>query len=148
MKITLQRRDDAFHFTAVNETGNEVEIDASPSIGGHGAGARPMEMLIMALGGCSGIDIVDILKKGRMTPRDLRIEIDAEREAGAVPSLFTVIHLHYIVEGDMEPEKVRRAVELSIGKYCSVAKILERSAVITCDFTLNGVRHAVEVDHA
>ena len=67
MKITLHRLDDAFHFLATNETGNEVHLDVSPEEGGSGQGAGPMQAVIMALGGCSGIDIVSILKKGRQT---------------------------------------------------------------------------------
>jgi putative redox protein len=138
MNITLQRQDDAYHFVARNETGNSVSLDGSPSIGGGNKGARPMELMLMGLGGCSGIDIVSILKKGRQEPREFDIEIDADRDPDHVPSLFTNIRVRYIFSGDLDPAKVRRAIELSLEKYCSVAKILERTASITYTYTING----------
>ncbi len=141
MKITLHRLDDAFHFLAGNEAGNEVRLDVAPEEGGTGQGAGPMQAVIMALGGCSGIDIVSILKKGRQDLEGFDIEIDYERAEGEVPSLFTHIHAHYLLTGDLDPDKVRRAVDLSLNKYCSVAKILEKTAQITASFSVNGTRY-------
>ena len=143
MKITLHRLDDAFHFLATNEAGNEVHLDVSPEEGGSGQGAGPMQAVIMALGGCSGIDIVSILKKGRQDLQGFDVEVDYERAAGEVPALFTRIHAHYTLTGNLDPEKARRAVDLSINKYCSVAKILEKTATITASFSVNGTRYTL-----
>lgn len=137
MKIRLSRLNDAVHFQAVNEDGVAVQMDGAPAIGGEGNGARPMELLIMALGGCSGIDISLILKKQRLTMSHFDVEIDAEREQGKEPALFENIHAKFIVEGEIPVEKMNRAVELSMTKYCSVAKTLEKSANITYEVWLN-----------
>ena len=141
MKIQLKRLDNAFHFLATNEAGNEVHLDTGPEEGGSGQGAGPMQAVIMALGGCSGIDIVSILKKGRQDLRAFDTEIDYERSKTDVPALFTRIHVHYIFAGDLKAAIVRRAVDLSIHKYCSVAKILEKTASITVSYSINGTRY-------
>jgi putative redox protein len=120
-----------FHFEAGNEGGQKVNIDASPAIGGENKGARPMELLIMGLGGCSGIDVINILKKQKIELEDFKIKIDAEREPDATPSLFRKIHIHFIFKGTIDKSKAERAVALSIDKYCSVAKTLEKTAEIT-----------------
>jgi len=148
MRINIKRLDDAFHFEATNEAGNTVHMDTSPSIGGSGQGAGPMQLLVMALGGCSGIDIVDILKKSRQPIEDFSIELDYERAKGQVPALFTDIHVHYHLTGDLDVNKVRRAVALSLDKYCSVAKILEKTAQITSSFSINGTRYLLALDIA
>lgn len=140
MKIQLERLDDAVHFLATNEAGNQVHLDTGPEDGGSGQGAGPMQAVIMALGGCSGIDIVSILKKSRQELQKFRVEIDYERETDQVPALFTTIHVHYLFTGDLQHAKVRRAVDLSINKYCSVAKILEKTATITVSYSVNGAR--------
>ncbi|MEM6697927.1 MAG: OsmC family protein [Bacteroidota bacterium] len=131
MKITLKRIDDAFHMEATNENGNTTRMDGSPKVGGSNQSMRPMQTVIAALGGCSSIDVISILKKQRQPLDDLQIEIDAEREEGAVPSLFTNIHVHYKLYGDLKEEKVKQAVDLSMEKYCSVVKILEKVAKVT-----------------
>lgn len=136
MKITLKRQDDAFHLLATNELGKEVHIDAGPSIGGHNLGARPMELLIMGLGGCSSIDVISILKKFRQNLEDIQVTIDAEREPNVEPSLFTTIHAHYSLTGNLDKDKVERALKLSIDKYCSVARILEKTATITYTYEI------------
>ncbi len=141
MRITLHRLDDAFHFLANNEAGNTVHFDISEEEGGTDQGVGPMQSVMMALGGCSSIDIISILKKGRQDVQDFDIEIDYERAERQVPSLFTTIHVHYLLTGNLEVEKVRRAVDLSIVKYCSVAKILEKTATITTSFSVNGTRY-------
>ena len=131
MTIEVKQVNELFHFEATNETGNSVHIDASPSIGGQGLGARPMELLIMGLGGCSGIDVINILKKQKITVKGLKIKIDAEREPEATPSLFQKIHVDFIFSGEIDKAKAERAVSLSMDKYCSVAKTLEKTATIT-----------------
>jgi putative redox protein len=131
MKITLKRLNDACHLEASNETGNTVSIDGSPAVGGENLGARPMELLLMGLGGCSAIDIISILKKARQPLADLEVSIEAERQQGVEPALFTKIHAHYVMLGDVSPERVKQAVDLSLSKYCSVARILEQTATVT-----------------
>lgn len=131
MIIELQKKNDAYHFEAVNESGLQVQIDASAAIGGLNKGPRPMELLIMGLGGCSGIDVVSILKKQKIEVEGLRIRIEAEREKDVNPSLFTDIHITFIFKGAIDKGKAERAISLSLEKYCSVAKTLEKTAKIT-----------------
>ncbi|MEO0469754.1 MAG: OsmC family protein [Bacteroidota bacterium] len=143
MKLTLQRRNQAFHFEAINEGGQSIQLDANPSIGGENKGMRPMETIIAGLGGCSAIDIGLILKKQKIEPEKLWIDIEAEREAGKTPALFTDIYLHYHFEGNIPSEKAERAIRLSIDKYCSVAKILAPTANIHTQFTIHPVKEHV-----
>jgi putative redox protein len=139
MKVLLQRLDDAFQFEAKNETGNSVIFDVGPELGGKGNGIRPMQSLLMAIGGCSAIDIILILKKQKQEITDFRIEIDGEREKAKEPSLWQNVHALYHIDGNVEPEKAKRAVQLSMEKYCSVSKTLEiAGAKITWEIFING----------
>jgi putative redox protein len=124
MRIELKRLDGDFHFEAKSETGNTAEMDGSENIGGQNKGVRPMQMLIMGLGGCSAIDIVLILKKQKQQVDDFAISIDAERETGKEPSLWKDVHIHFKLKGKIDKEKAERAVALSVEKYCSVSKTL------------------------
>lgn len=125
MRIELKRLDDAFHFEAISETGNIAMMDAGENIGGHNKGVRPMQMMIMGLGGCSAIDVVLILKKQKQIIEDFQISINAEREKDKEPSLWETIQIHFKLKGKIEKEKAERAVQLSMDKYCSVSKTLE-----------------------
>ncbi|MFL5764945.1 MAG: OsmC family protein [Bacteroidia bacterium] len=125
MKIELKRLDDAFHFEAKSETGNVAHMDAGENIGGRNMGVRPMQMLLMGLGGCSAIDIVLILKKQRQVIEDFTISIDGEREKGKEPSLWETIDVHFKFKGQIDKDKAERAVQLSMEKYCSVSRTLE-----------------------
>ena len=136
MKIVLTRLDDAYHMEAVNEEGCKIETDGAPAIGGGNKGMRPMQVLLSAAGSCSSIDIISILKKQKQKLDDLQVEITAEREKDKVPSLFTKIHIHFKLKGDLADEKVKRAIGLSIDKYCSVVKILEESAVVSSSYEI------------
>jgi putative redox protein len=137
MHIQLELKSDApYHFEAVNESGAKISIDASPSIGGQNLGPRPMELLIMGLGGCSGIDILSILRKQRIEPSSFHVSIQAEREANVEPSLFKKIHATYTFGGSLDAAKCERAIQLSLEKYCSVAKTLEATAEITYSFEI------------
>lgn len=138
MKIVLDRIDDAFHFEAKNEDGKIVNIDGAPAIGGHDMGVRPMQLLIMGLGGCSAIDVVLILQKQKQVIDDLKIVLEAERYEDREPALFKNIHVTFNFTGDLKDARVKRAVALSMDKYCSVAKILEETATITYGSTING----------
>jgi putative redox protein len=138
MKVTLKRLNDAYHMEATNETGNSIQMDGSPKIGGENLGARPMEVVLMSLAGCSSIDVISILKKMKQEVTDYNVEVEAEREPDVVPSLFTSIHLHYKLTGvDLDADKVKRAIQLSAEKYCSVSKILEPTAKITWSMELS-----------
>ncbi len=139
MEIKLKRLDDAYQMIAMNENGNTVVMDGSPKVGGKNQGMRPMQTVIAALGGCSAIDVVSILSKQRQPLEDIQIEIKAERSEDAVPSLFTEVHVHYKLFGDLKTEKAEQAVRLSMEKYCSVAKTIEKSAKITWSYEINPV---------
>ena len=136
MKIEINRLNDAFHFAAANENGNTVHIDASPDIGGTNQGMRPMQMLLSAMGGCSAIDIINILKKQKQDLKDLKITVTGERQQNVVPSLFKTVHAHYKFFGNLDNDKVEKAIHLSVNKYCSVSKTLEQSATITYSFEI------------
>lgn len=123
-------------FVAQSGSGHSVVLDGPPEAGGQNLGVRPMEMVLMGLGGCTAFDVVDILRKKRETISDCIVEISAER-ADTVPKVFTKIHLHYIVRGShVKEESVQRAVELSAEKYCSVSMMLNKSAVMTHDYEI------------
>lgn len=125
MKITLKRIDDAFNFEAKNEDGRTVLMDAAEKIGGRNRGVRPTQMLLMALAGCSAIDIINILKKQRQQIDDFQAEVEGEQEdLKDAAKVFTDIHVVFKLKGNIEPEKAKRAVELSMEKYCSVEKTL------------------------
>jgi putative redox protein len=136
MKIELNRLNDAFHMEAINEQGNTVQIDASPDIGGTNQGMRPMQMLLSAMGGCSAIDVINILKKQKQPLRDIKITVTGEREKDAVPSLFVEVHAHFRLFGEIEEEKAKRAVSLAVEKYCSVANTLAYKAKISHSFEI------------
>lgn len=143
MKIQIQRLNNAVHLRATNEEGATLEMDGSPSVGGEDKGFRPMQMLLAALGGCSTIDIVSILKKQRQPVEDIGITVEGERESGVEPSLFKDIHVHFTLTGNLDEDKVRKAVDLSMEKYCSVAKTLEKTATITYSFSVVNDQPAV-----
>ena len=136
MKITLKRLDDAFHLEAVNEDGCKIQTDGAPKIGGGNKGMRPMQLLLASAGSCSSIDIIMILKKQKQLLKDIEVEVTAEREQDKVPSLFTDIHIHYKLYGEILDEKAKRAVGLSVEKYCSVIKILEKTAKVSSSYEI------------
>ena len=136
IKIELNRLNDAFHFEALNEQGNKIHLDASPDIGGTNQGMRPMQMLLAAMGGCSAIDLINILKKQKQDLKDVKITVTGEREKDAIPSLYVEVHAHFRLYGKLDMEKVQKAVNLAVDKYCSVAKTLEAKAKITHSFEI------------
>lgn len=136
IKVELSRIDQDFHMEAVNEAGNKIQMDAGPADGGHELGFRPMQLLLAAFGGCSSIDLINILRKQREPLNDLKITVTGEREKGAIPSLYTEVHAHFRLYGNINPEKAERAVQLSVDKYCSVAKTLEKTAKVTYSFEI------------
>ena len=136
MKIELNRVSDTFHLEAVNEGGNTVHLDASPDIGGTNKGMRPMQLLLTALGACSSIDVINILKKQKQELNDIKVTVTGEREKDAVPSLFVEAHIHFKLFGSIDHEKAKKAVSLAVDKYCSVAKTLEKTAKVSHSFEI------------
>jgi len=137
MQCTVQwEGEGGMAFTAQTETGHTLRMDGAPASapgepGGHNLAPRPMEMVLVGTGGCTAYDVVYILKKGRQDVRSCTVRLDAER-APTDPKVFTRIHMHFVVSGqNLDPDKVRRAVELSHTKYCSASAMLEKTADIT-----------------
>ncbi|HCW89897.1 MAG TPA: OsmC family protein [Marinobacter sp.] len=116
-------------FKATSGTGHSVQMDGPPDHGGENLGPRPMEMMLMGLGGCSSFDVINILRKSRQDVTDCHVELEAER-ADAIPAVFTRIHLHFIVSGNnLKENLIKRAVSLSAEKYCSASIMLEKAGV-------------------
>jgi len=118
-------------FDGLAESGTSMTMDARPEHGGKGAGPSPMETVLLALGGCTGMDVISILGKMRAPLAGLEIAISADR-ADEHPRVFTRIALEYVFVGDgLRPEQVSRAVELSQERYCSVSAMLRKAAPLT-----------------
>ncbi|MDM8557516.1 OsmC family protein [Thiotrichales bacterium HSG14] len=116
------------------DSGHGIVIDGPPEIGGHNLGVRPMEMILMGLGGCTAMDVLTILKKQRQDVTDCIIEIEGQR-CDESPKIFTEIHVHFIITGhNLKESHVKRAVNLSAEKYCSVSAMLSKTAKITHDY--------------
>lgn len=125
---------DNMSFVGESGSGHSVVMDGPPELGGRNLGVRPMEMLLLGLGGCSSFDVVLILQKSKQQVIDCEVEIEAER-ADKEPKVFTRIHLHFIVTGrGLSEEKVARAIKLSAEKYCSASIMLAKMAEVTHDF--------------
>jgi putative redox protein len=123
-------------FLGESGTGHTVVMDGPEELGGHGTGMRPMELLLLGMGGCTSFDVVTMLKKGRQDIRDCVVEIDSDRSE-EVPKVFTKIRVHYKVTGKgLKEAQVKRAVELSTQKYCSASIMLGESAEITHDYEI------------
>jgi putative redox protein len=126
------------HMTFVGESGSghAIVMDGAPEHGGRNLGVRPMEMLLLGLGGCTAFDVVMILKKSRQDIIDCEVTVDSDR-AEEVPKVFTRIHIHFIVSGkNLDLSKVEKAVNLSAEKYCSASEMLGKTAKITHDFEI------------
>jgi putative redox protein len=127
---------DNMSFVGESGSGHAVVMDGAPEFGGRNLGMRPMEMLLLGLGGCSSFDVVLILQKSKQQVLDCEVLMEAER-ADKDPKVFTRIHLHFVVSGrNLSAEKVERAVKLSAEKYCSASIMLGKTAEITHDFEL------------
>ncbi len=141
MQVELVRVDDAFHFQANGMSGVAVDIDAAENIGGHNAGSRPMELLLMGLGGCTAIDVILIMKKQRQVIEDLKISVSGEREKieGTEMTPFRKINIHFKFKGNIVEDKAKKAIELSMEKYCSATAQFSASAEITHTFEIEPV---------
>ncbi len=136
MKITIDHLND-MHMEAQNEEGGLIRMDGSTEIGGLEGGFSPMQLLLAGVGGCSAIDIIGILKKQRQDLQDLKVEVDGDRQSKEEYSEFTNIHIKYTFTGDLDPSKVERAINLSLDKYCSVSKTLEKTSDITHSYEIH-----------
>ncbi|MCW9708030.1 OsmC family protein [Fodinibius salsisoli] len=135
MKITIDHLKDR-HMEAANEEGGLTRMDGSTSIGGLEGGFSPMQLLLAGAGGCSSIDIMNILEKQKQDLQDLKVEIEGDRQKKDTYSEFTTIHLHYIFTGELDEAKVERAINLSLDKYCSVTKTLGKTSEITHSYEI------------
>ncbi len=139
MKITLNRVNDNYHFQLKNERGHIVDIDNRSEFGGDDLGASPMELILMAVAGCSSIDVISILKKQRQEITSYKVEVEGERVQIEEAKPFKEITVVFLIEGKIDSEKAIRAVELSFDKYCSVSKTLEPTAIIKYKVILNDI---------
>lgn len=138
MKINIKRTDNDFAMEASNDTGNTLMMDGSESIGGHNLGMRPMQLLLSAVGGCTAIDVISILKKQKQDIKTFEIEVDGDSEKKETYSYYKTIHIKFKITGEVDPEKAKKAAALSHDKYCSVSKALEYSSEVTYEIELNG----------
>lgn len=134
MKLTV-KWNNKMAFSNMTPSGHEVIMDAAEQVGGENSGPRPTELLLNAVAGCTGIDIISILTKMRLEPTSFHMDVSGER-ADEHPKKFTKIHIHYALDGDLPEDKVVRAIQLSKDKYCSVAHSL--SAEMTVSYSING----------
>lgn len=136
MEATIKWIDGAM-FVGESGSGHAVVMDGPPDHGGRNLGVRPMEMLLLGLGGCTSFDVMDILRKSRQPVSGCEARLSAERADG-VPAVFTRIHVHFVVRGEgLKEKQVARAVALSAEKYCSASLMLEAGGVeITHDYEI------------
>lgn len=137
MKTVSVRWNGKMSFAGHTDSGHDVVMDARPEVGGEDRGPRPSELVLVGLGGCTGMDVVSILTKMRIPFTDFRVDIEAD-SASEHPKSFTDIRLVYRVWGDVPAEKFLRAVELSWGTYCSVANLLKKGANLSYRCEING----------
>ena len=130
MKVTFKSTGTLDQFVGSNEEGNTINISSD------GSAATPMQVLLMAAAGCSSMDVVHVMRKMKQKVTNLKVQVEGTKK-DEIPKIFTKIHLHYILTGeDIDEQKVQRAIDLSIGKYCSVSKMLEKAAEITTSFEI------------
>ena len=138
MKIHIKRINEDFQMEAVNEEGNTIMMDGSPSIGGANLGMRPMQLLLAAIGGCSAIDVIHILKKQRQDITSFSVEVDGMSEPVEDYSLYRNITVLFRIKGNVDVKKALKAAQLSFEKYCSVSKTLEPNVTVSYAVFVNG----------
>jgi putative redox protein len=127
---------DNMSFVGESESGHSVVMDGPPDSGGRNLGVRPMEMVLLGMGGCTAFDVILILQRQRQDITDCHVELSAER-AEEVPKVFTKIHVHYVVKGNgLNEKKVARAIDMTAEKYCSVSIMLSQSVEVSHDFEI------------
>ena len=132
---TVVRSEGGMAFRGEGASGHGVLMDAGASVGGADSAARPVEVMLCSLGGCTGMDVLSLLRKMRTEPKRIRIEIEDER-ASEYPKIVTKLHLIYVVEGDVPEENLEKAIDLSLSKYCPIANALAGVAEITSEYRI------------
>lgn len=130
MELELRKTGGIFDLALTNNRAEVVHLNASPDLGGKDEGYRPMELVAGSLAGCSSIDILNILNKQKIQPVSFEVKINASRR-DEIPAIFERIHLEFFVSAEVPRDRLLRAIELSMNKYCSVTKILEPTCIIT-----------------
>ncbi len=132
-KATLVKN---MEFSGIASSGHTLKMDAEATVGGNNAGFRPMELLLVGLGGCSGMDVISILRKKRQTVSGFEVNVKGER-ADSFPKIYKTVHIEYVVKGrGVEKEAVERAINLSLEKYCSVGATLAKAGTITHSYQI------------
>ncbi len=126
---------EGMQFVANADSGHAVVMDASGDVGGKDSGARPMELLVLGLGGCTGMDVVSILRKMKQDVKGFEIEIDADR-AKTYPKVYTRVHIVYKIWGDISEDKLKKAIELSQDTYCSASAMFKETAEVTYEYKI------------
>lgn len=127
---------DGLHFRADLGSGHAIDMDASKEAGGEGLGARPMELLLAGLGGCTGVDVIGMLRKARQEVTGYEVNVTGER-ANEYPMVYTNIHVEHVVRGrDISEDVLKRAIHLSDTKYCSASAMLGTVAKITTGYRI------------
>ena len=136
---------DGMQFVGETGSGHSLVIDGAPEVGGRNTGMRPMEMVLLAVGGCTAMDVVFMLRRARQPLDDCWIEVEGDR-VEEIPKVFEKIHLHYVIEGEgLNEKQVKRAVEMSADKYCSVSHMLKAAVEVSYDYE---IRTSAEGDSA
>ena len=126
---------EGMQFVANADSGHAVVMDASEGVGGKDSGTRPMELLVLGLGGCTGMDVVSILRKMKQDVKGFEIEIDADR-AKTYPKVYTRVHIVYKIWGDISEDKLKKAIELSQDTYCSASAMFKKTAEVTYEYKI------------
>ena len=133
-------------YVAQSPSGHALVMDGPPELGGHNLGPRPMEMLLMGMGGCTAIDVVNILRKARQDLHGCEVQLEADR-ADSEPKVFTGIRVHFILTGlNLSAKHIERAIHLSAEKYCSASIMLGQTAQITHTFEIRQLDEAPATD--
>jgi|SRR5687768_11287767 len=136
MKITLRRLNNGVLFEAANERGHTVLIEGGRSVGGEDTAPYPTEYLMISQAACTAVDIVELLKKMHQPLEHLEIETEGQRAQDQIPKIFTGIHLHYRLYGNIKKAKAEKAISMSVEKYCTVSKMIDQVATITYSFEI------------
>ena len=138
MSINVQWLKEGYQFEAENKVGGKIRIDGDGVLQGIEGGIAPLELLLAGIGACSAVDVVMILKKQRQEIESLEVRVEPEKIKNEIGySEYKTIHMHYTLKGNIDSNKAQKALELSINKYCSVSKALEKSSEISFSFEIN-----------
>ena len=138
MDVTVRRIDDGFRFEGKGDRVGTIVMDNGVNSGGKGEMPSPLQAFLMTMGGCSGIDVVSILEKSRQSIDNLEIELHADRVKRGFISPFEKVHVHFKMDGEIDPAKASRAVKLSLEKYCTVSHMVQMAFGISASVSVNG----------